>query len=368
MTDWPIPKAQEQLKFLVNIQRLLSEGTFVSSYKFALLHALADLSILKGDDTGAPLELTTRDMARKFIELYWQQARPFQGGATDNGVILKQNTGSRAAVVTKIESAYLLSGGSLYQFQQDETAWRKLVIDVANTVRVMPLWKLQTVGSERIDFLYENIGQGSVIELKPGVAYCFRTFHELLCNLFRSAWVHYLRRYNIQDLGYTTDLQEFLFGHKRSSLYVFKSILKDLQRGECFYCGRPLRSNIDVDHFIPWSRYNSNLAHNFVLAHRGCNSAKSDHFAFEGHLEAWVTRNTGSSLELAQRFSDDGLIHDLDASIRIAHWAYSQTEKANGDVWIRGKEFRRLGSGWQDLMPTIKKEFPKLPEPRVPEI
>ena len=37
------PSSDEQIKFLVNLQRLLDEGLFVASYKFALLLALADL-------------------------------------------------------------------------------------------------------------------------------------------------------------------------------------------------------------------------------------------------------------------------------------------------------------------------------------
>ena len=37
------PSPEQQIKFLVNLQRLLDEGLFVASYKFALLLALADL-------------------------------------------------------------------------------------------------------------------------------------------------------------------------------------------------------------------------------------------------------------------------------------------------------------------------------------
>ena len=84
------PTDAQQLVFLKNIQRLLNEGSFVASYKFALLHALADLAIVKGDDSGRPLPLEISDIAEKFIELYWQQARPFN--ARQAGFILKQNT------------------------------------------------------------------------------------------------------------------------------------------------------------------------------------------------------------------------------------------------------------------------------------
>jgi hypothetical protein len=42
------PSSDEQIQFLVKLQRLLDEGLFVASYKFALLLALADLSIEAG--------------------------------------------------------------------------------------------------------------------------------------------------------------------------------------------------------------------------------------------------------------------------------------------------------------------------------
>lgn len=70
MMIWPIPTPEEQVQLLRNMQRLLAEGLFVASYKFALVHALADLAVLKGDDSGSPLDLDTKDIAAKFVELY----------------------------------------------------------------------------------------------------------------------------------------------------------------------------------------------------------------------------------------------------------------------------------------------------------
>ncbi len=66
-------REKERIQFIVNIQRLLDEGLFTASYKFALLLALADLSVEFGDDSGAPLELTTYAIAEKFIQYYWRQ-------------------------------------------------------------------------------------------------------------------------------------------------------------------------------------------------------------------------------------------------------------------------------------------------------
>src|SRR6478752_7681478 len=98
---WPIPAPEDQVQFLRNIQRLLAEGRFVASYKFALIHALADLAVLKGDDSGAPLELATKEIAAKFVELCWRPWRPFHSGNT-LGLVLQQHTGKQAAIISQI--------------------------------------------------------------------------------------------------------------------------------------------------------------------------------------------------------------------------------------------------------------------------
>ena len=115
---WPIPTPEEQVQFLRNIQRLLAEGLFVASYKFALVHALADLAVLKGEDSGAPLDLDTKDIAAKFVELYWRQCRPFQLGNETSGLILQQNTGRQAAIISKIVDSQQKCGASLFRLKQ----------------------------------------------------------------------------------------------------------------------------------------------------------------------------------------------------------------------------------------------------------
>jgi hypothetical protein len=77
----PPPTPDEQIQFLANLQRLLGEGQFVASYKFALLLSLADLSVEKGDDSGSALTLTTDEIGEKFVHYYWRQAVPYPAGA-----------------------------------------------------------------------------------------------------------------------------------------------------------------------------------------------------------------------------------------------------------------------------------------------
>ena len=339
---WSPPTPEEQVQFLRNIQRLLAEGLFVASYKFALVHALADLAVLHGDDTGRPLEISTRDIAAKFVELYWRQSRPFDGGLT-----LQQNTGRQAEIISKIAASQQASGGSLYRFKNTAPdGWSSLIRGVDQVVRTMPLWKLQTVGNERLDFLYDNLDRGSRITLKPGVAFCFRAFHALIRDLIEAAWVRFVQKVNSPALGSATDLGTFLFGQERASLDAYRPILLDVQKGACLYCRKPLATKTQVDHFVPWSRYPTDLGHNFVLAHDRCNNAKSDFLAAEDHLAAWIDRNDSHRVELAERLVAAGLPCDAGATTQIARWSYEQTEKSNGQVWVAERVLRHLGPDW----------------------
>jgi len=351
MTAIP-PTPEEQVLFLRNIQRLLVEGQFTASYKFALLLAIADLCVLKGDDSGAALDLDVRDIAEKFIELYWQQCRPFQLGNQSTGIILRQNNKGQAAIVTKIIKAQDEIGGSLAKMKlAAPDLWGSLKSSVKQVVNNMPLWKLQRVGSERLDFLYDNLDKATkTITLKPGVAFCFRAFFGLIRDLIQGAWVRKVQEINANDLGNLTDLGTFLFDQERSSLEAYKNILIDVQERQCFYCHKDLQRSMDVDHFIPWSRYPTDLGHNFVLAHPRCNNAKSDYLAAEHHLHSWAERNRTRSEELTERLRDADLPSDSSASLRITEWAYEQVEKANGQVWVNDAVFLHLGPTWRELL------------------
>jgi 5-methylcytosine-specific restriction endonuclease McrA len=343
----PAPTPEEQVQFLRNVQRLLAEGLFAASYKFALVHALADLAVLKGDDSGAPLEIDTKEIAARFVELYWRQARPFQVGGGPTDLVLQQNTGRQAAIISQIARSQQECGGSLFRFKQlVPGCWSALVAQVDQVARTMPLWKLQTVGDERLEFLYENLDRGDRVTLKPGVAYCFRAFYELVRDLIEGAWVRFVQKLNAGRLGSAADLSTFLFGQERASLDAYRPILREVQKGACLYCRKPLSGKAQVDHFVPWSRYPADLGHNFVLAHDRCNNAKSDFVAAEDHLAAWVGRNREHQAELQARLAEAALPCDLTAAVQIARWVYQQTEKANGQVWVAEKVLRHLGPDW----------------------
>jgi 5-methylcytosine-specific restriction endonuclease McrA len=344
------PPPQEQIQFLTNLQRLLAEGQFTATYKYALLMALADLAVEQGDDSGAPLRIATRAIAEKFIEYYWRQAVPYATSAA--ALVLRQNTDRQAAVIRHIEAARQQFDGSLPAIMRYPLSWHGLVGAVDQVIRVMPLWKLQRVGREVLDFLYPNTGRGSHIELRPGIAFCFRQFHTLVQDMVHGAWLRDVRALNTELLGEATDLREFLFGGERAVLAAVRPVLIDLQAGRCFYCGdRLYPERTEVDHFIPWSRYAADLGHNFVLADSKCNNRKRDRIPAVEHLARWTERNARSGGEIAGALRDQ-LPVDVGCSIRVAQWAYAQTEAANGLTWVRREELEPLRAEWRVYFAT----------------
>jgi 5-methylcytosine-specific restriction endonuclease McrA len=314
------PTSDDQIQFMVNIQRLLDEGLFTASYKFALLLALADLSIEYGDDSGEALELATDAIAEKFVLTYWRQAMPYPNASEE--AILQQNTDRQAAIVNFVGAARVAYGGSLTAAMKDRTGWRRLVRKVAGVVREMPLWKLQRIGKEQLNFLYDNKGDGRIIELRPGVAYCFRKFHALISDLIRGAWSRFVRQQNLSVLGETADLNEFLFGSERNNLALVRPVLLDIQRGRCFYCNGGLTgATAHVDHFVAWARYPVDLAHNFVLADSKCNNKKRDRLPACDHLAVWAERNQKYGAQLGAALERHGIVAELPASNRVTAWA-----------------------------------------------
>ena len=139
------PSPEDQVRFIANIERILSEGSFVATYKYALLVAL--------------------------VELYWRQAAPYEAdGVSGVGLVLHQNKGKQAGAITRLARLRdELKGNRSTLAEARRTAeWKRLVGQMQSLLKTMPLWRLQRVGHEDIRFLYEP-GPGA------GFAGCSRT-------------------------------------------------------------------------------------------------------------------------------------------------------------------------------------------------
>ena len=84
------------------------QGTFTATYKYAVLLTLMDQSMEHVSRTGQPPEsVTTRQLAEKVVELYWQHTARFPITET----VLRQNQGTRDSWATGKTVSFTRSRG-----------------------------------------------------------------------------------------------------------------------------------------------------------------------------------------------------------------------------------------------------------------
>ena len=180
MATHALPSAEEQLVFLGKLQRIFTESDFTATYKFALLMALADLAVELGADDGEEFMVSIRQIAERFIQLYWRHALPYGTGRTNTSPgVLAQSNGVQAAVVSAITAFRTRHGAASLQLARALSEYQALLRSVAQTVSAQPLNYLQNFGGLSYTFLYQRAGAGKVM-LKPGVAYCLRRFQPMV--------------------------------------------------------------------------------------------------------------------------------------------------------------------------------------------
>ena len=244
---------------------------------------------------------------------------------------------------------------------QASPAWAKAITQTARLISTMPLWRLQVLRSQTLDFLYKRGTANDRITLNPGVAANLRRFHGMIVRLAQSEWMHLIQALpgNAPLLGATSDLGEFLFGAERAALIAMAPALADTQDGKCLYCQRRIGAG-HIDHFVPWSRYPRDLAHNLVLAHVECNAKKSDLLAAETHLERWLERNTQHDTAVIEAGRTANIIVVGPATLSVATWAYSHAAQLG--AWVSGNLVEPLTGRWLSLLdrriPASQRERP----------
>jgi 5-methylcytosine-specific restriction endonuclease McrA len=343
------PTAEQQLQFLQHLQLLFEDGNFVATYKYALLMSLAELAVESGDTDGE-LPISMTQIAEKFAELYWPQTAPYSSGLPGTStLVLLQNQGKQAAVVNALLTLRAEGAATAAQAKQLKS-WPAAIRQIATTVAGMPVQYLQNVGGTLVPFLYNYPHAKGRIDLKPGVSAMLRTFQPLIQQLSRTGWVRHVRenQLNAPVIGQVDELEQFMFSSSRNALSAAAPILAKMQAKRCFYCSEGLHGSADVDHFIPWVKYPRDLAHNFVLAHSGCNRSKSDMLAAEVHLENWIERNLRFGSELTGSLT--GFMADADCSVRVARWAYELGVGAGAHGWLNSTSTKLLGPECLELL------------------
>ncbi|KTD93257.1 S24 family peptidase [Pseudoalteromonas sp. H71] len=361
---------QQQLDFIAYIQRMLVEGDFSATYKFALLHALADVCVeqpLLSEQSQLVIELPT--LADKLITLYWHHAMPFSSEHTGESALLKQNTGAQSKVISVL---FECQQNNIRNFRQlKQSPFYKPTFNAAMaTIKTGPLWRLQILAKQEECFLYPHTNSTQFITLNAGIASCFRRFYDLVVYLAKNAWLQKIQsiKHNQALIGPQSQLQEFLFGVDRNALTKAKPVLVELQSNTCFYCQKPMKNDVEVDHFIPFARYANDLGHNFVAAHRACNNNKRDFLAAQQHRERWQNQNLVVNSQIISNELSAYFHCDADKSLAVSNWAYQVAQANNAKLWLANKDHFEEAKLTADIVPFPQAKQPELNQVAEPAV
>jgi hypothetical protein len=298
--------------FAERLLELLDQGSFQTTYKYAVLLGLMDLCVEHTSAKGAaPTSVTTRQLAEKVLELYWSHTRPFDPERRPD--LLQGKTGE-AEILQRIrrfrtESAADPSATLAQARRANARGFERLTAFVEWKLIEMPLPRLQFFGNVDLRFVYQIGWDAKVrrtdtldgfdnrILFVDGASDSLVRLAGLLRPLVQRQWAAMVARLNkLAD----AQLEEFLFGVDRADLGPIRGPLRELQGGRCFYCDDAIRSDACVDHFLPWARYPDNGIHNLVLADGRCNGDKSAFLAAPEHLARWTVRAVERAGDLAQ--------------------------------------------------------------------
>jgi hypothetical protein len=345
--------------FAERLMALLDQGSFVATYKYALLLGLLDLCLEKTARAGtAPTSVTTVELAMKVLELYWPHTEVFEHDRVRR--VLRQNTGRQASILTAIQEFRARQGDPSMTLGRartgDPEGFRRLLDRVEWTLILMPLPRFQVVGQDLDPFVYQidwdlgierqrdavrryQRGDGNafnnLIRFQEGVGDHLARLNGLIRPLLHRGWAAMVARINGLP---ESELESFLFGVDRTALAAVRPGLVELQRGCCFYCGGRLGHDAQVDHFIPWARRPDNGIHNLVVADRRCNGGKRDFLPASGHVAHWLDRNHTHSTGLDALARQKAWESHPDRTLGTARGIYLRLA-SSARLWVHGGEF-----------------------------
>jgi hypothetical protein len=332
------PEALNAIGFAERVLTLLDEGSYNTTYKFAVLLGLMDLVIEKSNKDGSLANtVTTRQLAEKVIEIYWNHVSVYAGMCGE----LLQGKSGQAEILGQIKKFREKNGyATLFKSRIFDFSGYKSLVDYTEKKLIeMPLPRVQYFGKQEIRFIYDiayskvapmdlcevtahqrglNSEFDNRIHLLPHVADYLVNLNGLLRPIIQRTWAMEVAKINKLE---ESRLEKFLFGAERAGAAKLAPALREFQNNKCFYCGKPfgVTSKLpEVDHFVPWARFPNDGLANYVLAHSACNGSKSDHIAAIDHFAEWMRRNH-SATELSD------LQH-----IAVAHnWDLKSQESVN---------------------------------------
>jgi hypothetical protein len=266
---------------LNTIASVVELGQKTNSYKFALTLALAEA---QKPDVSAP------ELAEQFLGYYWpfattyrirQSTDPFKEPVAykwsvelhtrlklDPGIALSKARQAHPKEFSALQTRLSQPGGCL-----DEVLPRYHVLH--KEICTDPIFTVEGLNIRIQDRAWQQIISN----------------RKVIRQLAVGGWVRFCER-----ISATPRLYLKLSGDipKRKSLSPYLKLIADCSDQRCFYCGNQLKSDVHVDHFLPWSFVLEDKLWNLVPACggiSGCNLRKSDRIPDKSLTVKLVDRN-----------------------------------------------------------------------------
>lgn len=256
-----------------------------NTYKFGLLKSLLD-NVFNGEKTNQGIFYSYEEIFARFAENYWNLVIKYdlrQMRSDGKSFLSKVEKILKAAVD---ENKILLS----LEFSAiDEKKKSDIIKQVTKECKSCVIGALYD-DFDGIIYSFDLKEKGIILN------YCVHEFmlkyKTELEKLNYYSWAKFLEQVNDDSVLIRVIEKLELATPKRQDLSVYREILRrEFEEDTCFYCGRKLKGEIHVDHFIPWSFVKDDKIWNFVLSCPTCNERKNNRVPTKDYLIRIEDRN-----------------------------------------------------------------------------
>ena len=279
--------------------QIIAKDAKSNTYKFALAKFLLDYSRNKKNIEDS--QISYKEIATKFLEYYWFQECKYK---------FKQDFNKeKMPIVIKLIQKYC---GTEYipqtydkYFSTRKNIQNQLIQEIENKCfkdvipRFQPYKKnifyehFHTLVPSKRKFDLPEQNQRYIL-LNANTISFFKDEYEVLSKILILEWAKFLEKTNFTPR--LISKIELMKDPKRNSLNKFKNVLLDMGN-RCFYCNKSLeKTQIHIDHFIPWSYIYEDEIWNLVQACSSCNLIKSDSLPPQKCIDKIIDRNTKYNL------------------------------------------------------------------------
>ncbi len=255
-----------------------------TSYKFCFIKSLLE-NVFNADDEGY---ISFDDIYEKFTEIYWYLTVKYNLRQGDSGINNPEMKTSVERVFDTFFEKYPLLTPEMSFEAIDEELRYGMVMEVKKRCKRNVIGAIY--GDTDGTFYSFHLSK-EILMLHPDVLNFLKKYNYVLLKLNHYEWIKFLEKVNKEEDSYSL-AKKLNYATKRNNLKVYRNLLYNtFHKQHCFYCGRKLKSTIEVDHFIPWSFVRDDKLWNFALACRQCNNNKRDRLANKHFIKDLIEQN-----------------------------------------------------------------------------